>query len=60
MKVTYTTLNGHTSTAYLDDEPVGNIYKGTNKHSDEDVLVASVPTDNPELNKWVEIEAGTE
>ena len=55
MKVTYRTLYGGESKAYLDGDPVGHIYRGTNKHSDEDVLIASVPTSDPELNAWVEI-----
>ena len=55
MKVSYLQLNGDISVAYLNDEPVGQIYEGTNKHSDENVLIASVPTSNPELNTWVEI-----
>ena len=59
MKVGYIMLNGNTSVAYLDDEPVGQIYKGTNKHSDQDVLIASVPTADPELNVWVEIKGAS-
>ena len=36
-------------------QAITNRLGGTNKHSDEDVLIASVPTSDPELNAWVEI-----
>lgn len=52
MKVTYTALQGFTSKAYLDDEPVAeNIYDGTNKHTDEDIRVFY----DKEIDKWIEI-----
>ena len=58
MKVRYKGLWGGESTAYLDREnPVSEgVYDGTDKHSDIKVRIASMPTDDPERNEWVEIE----
>jgi hypothetical protein len=58
MKVSYRTLSGYESKAYLDDEPVAeDTYDGTDKHSDHDVRIKSVKiSDDPETWEWVEIE----
>jgi hypothetical protein len=50
MKVTYELLNGGTSTAYLDTKLAEGKYSGTNKHTDEKVVVFW----SDDNDKWLE------
>lgn len=60
MKVSYRTLGGYESKAYLDDESVAeDTYDGTDKYSDHDVRIKSVQiSQDPEVWEWVEIKKG--
>ena len=51
LKVGYVTLYGGTSKAYIDEPESGDIWTGTNKHSDEPV---SVRWDDA-LDEWIEV-----
>ena len=54
MKVGYINLDGHTSTAYLDDEaPVGERWYGTDKYTDKPVCVYW--DDDDEVRAWCEV-----
>lgn len=61
-KVNYKTLRGSDSTAYLDRKIADNIYGGTNKHTDEPVVVYWIEDDQnyiegfeteDELRAWI-------
>lgn len=52
MKVSYTTLDGATSTAYLDQQLTSHpsVWLGTDKYTDGEVFVKSLGTDG-----WTEV-----
>jgi len=55
-KIGYTTLSGHRSTAYLDDEPLGPdgfTLRGIDKYTDEPVHVAL--TSQQVTRGWMEV-----
>jgi len=52
VKVSYVTLEGHTSTAYLDRQE-GERWVGANKYTDEPVTVYW--NDDDEIHAWCEV-----
>lgn len=49
-KISYQTLDGYESKAYVDEEPQGDYHYGVNKHTDEAVVVYWTGTD------WIEVD----
>ena len=52
-KVNYETLDGRKSTAYLDKQIAENLFSGTNKHTDEKVVVMWIEEDEKYV-EWFE------